>query len=828
MTRDVASPKSTGGIGYQFEDGVIAWWCLHMLAGRSPIDPTLGPPTKIQLQARPDGWLLDDMVAEFSSSAGAVRAAVSVKSDRVVKRTGAPADFVEDCWNLHLSPGATGFNSGRDFLVLASGRLEVTVREAVNDGLALASAELDKLDARISVDDWTNEGVRTFVQSFGCPDALIQDGDKHPIGELLSAVRIQDFDFERIDSSDSVRALALARELIGTGTDVDAQLLWNALNAIARELRPRAGVITLEVLLDRCRNVTHLKQHPSYSGGWAWLEERTAEWVEDTRSEIGKGVVIDRTNLVSQLCSMVSSNRGTIVVGDSGTGKSALAKEAKHKLEELGPVYCVCASQLGRFAGETSLAHLLSAQAASWALLVIDSLEQCSTDEDFRVVARSVRSLRLDTRSSPWRVALVCQRGHWDSRVREALESKNVSLTIRSTIVVDAFTPDEVESVAKKSAGLQTLQRRPDLSSVLNSPKVLDVLARNAERLNVETVAAWVGESSIIEWFWTGCMPEPDGTGRRSRLLRTLAAQQADERRFATLDTDIDGTEAEALRDVIGAGLLRNRHGALSFTHDLYADYARQRQLLAEYTARRVGDLRPRLENPLWHKAVRLIALHILETSSSVIDGWTELSRAFGDSPIGIDLGLEAIVFAARPTEILEGLLPVLTLADATLLRRFLARFFYVATTPHPGIANVLPPGASASSKAALQERFRVPSQGPWRAIVGWIIQNGELVSKHAPKELIQIAESWLGLSKSVIGLHRLPSARELGAVVLGVAEQMAAERRYSRDEESRQKAFLVAIMVASLHADRFPHSRTTAGRTCSLRACDSGRIRDT
>jgi len=211
MMRQVASPKSTGGGGYQFEDKVLAWWCLHMLAGRSPLDAKLGPPTKIQLQARPDGWLLDDMVVEFSSPAGTVRAAVSVKSDRVVKRTGAPADFVEDCWNLHLSPGATGFNCARDFLVLASGSLEVTVRDAVDAALALATAEQAQLDTRIPIASWTNDNVRSFVLSFACPNGLVSDGATHSIGALLSAVRIQDFDFERIDSSDEGRAQA--REL---------------------------------------------------------------------------------------------------------------------------------------------------------------------------------------------------------------------------------------------------------------------------------------------------------------------------------------------------------------------------------------------------------------------------------------------------------------------------------------------------------------------------------------------------------------------------------------------------------------------------------------
>ncbi|HZH77114.1 MAG TPA: hypothetical protein VEY88_13870, partial [Archangium sp.] len=115
MAREIASPKSSGGGGYNFEDEVSAWWMLNLLAGRSLLGPRAGPPTRLRFQARADGWLLDDLVADFAPRDGPVRAAISVKSGDVLKASRAPQDFVRDCWELHLTSREAGFDASRDY-----------------------------------------------------------------------------------------------------------------------------------------------------------------------------------------------------------------------------------------------------------------------------------------------------------------------------------------------------------------------------------------------------------------------------------------------------------------------------------------------------------------------------------------------------------------------------------------------------------------------------------------------------------------------------------------------------------------------------------------
>jgi hypothetical protein len=84
LATEVASPKSTGGGGFRFENKVAAFYALHLLASRSPLDASLGSLRRVRFQTKPDGWLLDDILLEFVTSGVESRAAVSVKSDREI------------------------------------------------------------------------------------------------------------------------------------------------------------------------------------------------------------------------------------------------------------------------------------------------------------------------------------------------------------------------------------------------------------------------------------------------------------------------------------------------------------------------------------------------------------------------------------------------------------------------------------------------------------------------------------------------------------------------------------------------------------------------
>ena len=135
MASNVASPKSTGGGGFVFEDDVCAWILACMLSGEPVFDVDLGVPIRLDFQTRPDGWFLNDVL--ITTAAGSVhhRFATSIKSNAQFTATAAPTDFVSYAWEQRLHIGSAVFDPARDFMVLITGPLSGAAASSVS-GLA--------------------------------------------------------------------------------------------------------------------------------------------------------------------------------------------------------------------------------------------------------------------------------------------------------------------------------------------------------------------------------------------------------------------------------------------------------------------------------------------------------------------------------------------------------------------------------------------------------------------------------------------------------------------------------------------------------------------
>ena len=69
MSKNIASPKQTGGGGFDFENRVAAYYLASLLSEQPPLDPKLGIISRIDFQTRVDGWYLDDVLLTLSDNA---------------------------------------------------------------------------------------------------------------------------------------------------------------------------------------------------------------------------------------------------------------------------------------------------------------------------------------------------------------------------------------------------------------------------------------------------------------------------------------------------------------------------------------------------------------------------------------------------------------------------------------------------------------------------------------------------------------------------------------------------------------------------------------
>jgi len=815
MARQTVSPKSTGGAGYNFEDEVIAWWALHLLVGQAPLDVSLGAPQRLRLQARPDGWLLDDLVADFASAGGPARAAISVKSEPLLKNRREFLAFVRDCWELHLTPGTTGFDSTRDRLVLATARLPDRQRTAVDDAIKRAASQSpESLDERIRQRGWCSQEVRAFIQDFACPEDL---PGAHPLhsrraGALLGAIRIQDFDFARVDSESRARAIRLCREQVDSGRKEDGQWLWEALISLVRQVRESGGELTLAVLLDRLRGQVRLKHHPDHAPAWQQLERLTTRWRKDTGDTIG-GIRLSREKPLRALEEALRTGHALVLLGESGTGKSALLKALLDQ-ELPGPAYCLHAEEAARTDGGgrpfDTWEDLVRAQPAPWALLALDGLDRLSRPNELQAVARILRELRMGGPGSPWRLILTCQPATWE-RLHEELRSRMAHLDPVTPLSLELLGEEELQRIGQELPLLAPLVARTELRPLTGNAKILDVLARAASGGGLPEGKAWRGEASLIEWYWNSYLRGADPRG--PSLLEKLASAQADERRFLTPSSRLSGDDSEAVRELERLGVLSEAEGTVRITHDLHADYARQRYLLGLFRAGDHEEVCSRAGNPLWHRALRLLALHLLESpplpQEQFLEAWVELfeamERASPKASNGVDLLLEAIAFTTQPGRILDLLFSQMQSSrENEMLERFLLRFHYTTTVPHPRVMEVLR-DAPVNVRAEHAATFRQPSSPSIHPVIEWIVRRRQDIHLLAQEALVTAIKPWLMMLHKRSHEPELPLRRELGEVILSIAEWKARVALFSLAED-RVDTYRVALRAGIDHPERVTH----------------------
>ena len=146
-----------------------------------------------------------------------------------------------------------------------------------------------------------------------------------------------------------------------------------------------------------------------------------------------------------------------------------------------------------------------------------------------------------------------------------------------ATLTVKKPTPVELATVWEAFPRLQRLAVEPHLETLLHNLKVLDLLANKARTGEEVAAQNWVGESDLISWFWNSEVANGPKSIMRSNLLKRLGEKQADELDVVTPVSDLIDTSQDVVDELIHDRLCVLKNEQLSFGHDLYGDWSRQR-----------------------------------------------------------------------------------------------------------------------------------------------------------------------------------------------------------------------------------------------------------
>ncbi len=447
------------------------------------------------------------------------------------------------------------------------------------------------------------------------------------------------------------------------------------------------------------------------------------------------------------------------------------------------------------------------------AALVLDGLDRLYDGCAFSVVRALIDAVDPGREGSPWRVVVTCQTQEWP-RLQQCLLHAGVPSAKWSVVECEPVSPEALMPVWETIPQAARLRYQLKLRPLLVNLKILDLIAsRLATGAEVQTTA-WVGESSVANWYWQSQIAIGHERGARERFAMLLAERQADELRLA-LPLNCFGVPELGPLDGLQTDRVcaRTDDGRVVFVHDLFGDWARLRVLIA-HADTLVHFLNARLDSPLWHRAIRLYGAYLLEHARDVAQWRSLLSTLSAQRDEGAcDLLLESIVFSANPASLLAQVQVDLMREQGLLLRRLLGRFLVFATLPDPSFVDLA--RADGYETTAVAVHYRCPNWPYWPSVLRFLHEHRADVLQAAAAEIARIVDLWLTHTEPGFPLRR--EAAQLG-LLLGERAR-AARRTYGGIDHKNRRLY---YQVALTGADELPDDVAAFALQASERVADN------
>lgn len=793
--------KNTVGEGFSTEELVVSSLACHLLSGLPWAGADGATVLSIECQTRQDGWFFDDAVVDVEKNGRKRACGCSIKSFALFTMSGAPRELAVALWQQWRAPAPSPFRPDQDSLILFVAQHEPDVREAWV-GLTESARAIppEVYGNRFATGAEPSPIRRDAFQSLrqGTPDRL--EATPEETARLLRSLHLCEHDFHHNAAESATRAVTLCQQALSDGGRAHAAELWRAVIDCVAPIRRKGGKITLSVLLAELAHRFPLKHHPSYAADWAGLENEGRNRIEALPGRIGGAVSLGREELARNIAEQVENQRVTTLVGDSGNGKSVLARDWVRRSP--GVALWLRASDLGAAGGIQAAFRLqhdgatLLNHSGQSGRLVFDGFDKCFDDAAFDEAARLLVAVTTGPAQNRWRTLITCCPEDWE-RIRRKLLQRGFVLSGRN-VPVGRLTQAELREVATGLPLLTGLINRPHLVALLRWPKALDIVATYGR--TIDSSEQWASESDFARWFWRSAICQEDSTSPRDRAARKLAVYLGDSMLAAASLEQFSTAEAE-----IFAGLARDGHVEIArdrnmvrFSHDLLGDWARLRELqiqpgnVAEF-------LQKRLYSPLWHRAVRYYALDLLEQHADAAP-WRQLFEQFAlnstTDALAQNLLLEAPVFASDPYAVLNRLWPLLEADKGALLQRFLRQFLQVATQPDDHFLRHIEK-EDPDLRLEIAARYRIPWPPYWYDVIRFLGQHGDQAIALAREEIADLCLLWLPLQRAIPGWMKTVATLAISAARRFYRSPLR-EQHQDHNDTSPEEKICQALLLAT------------------------------
>jgi hypothetical protein len=758
----VATPKQTGGGGFNFEDKATAYFLAKMLSGGPPLGPAPGNLLKIAFQARPDGWLLDDLLLTLDDGQAKHMAAASAKSNRHITGTGVPAETLKDIWNQFLNIDHQLFDQQQDYLLFIVAPLARSVSANLT-GLIKSAQTGDPavLAGRLNSGTFSQAQLALF-NGFACP---VPWKTSHKLTaadtfRLLSRIILLEFDFQDTASQNEMQVIAELCQVLRSRDQAEAVRLYRRLCAIRGEIAPHGGQIDRQGLLKLLIADFELSSLPQYDADWKKIGALTAYKLANIPDKIGGRCSLIRTESMLKLAAALNEVRFVYLTGRSGFGKTVLAKElAARTLKEGRQVIWLDADllQYPSLTAAARLSHpieaLLAAVHMHGNLIVVDGADRLFKEnliDHLMPLIRQVAALEPPI----WKMVITCQSEDYEALLK-LLYHKNMPFVDSRNEEIGAVTKNELLRAAVEFPPLIELFKHEHLLNLLGNLKYLDLVAFHLSAGNLKQLEGKLGETALVDWIWQQEISDNSSNGSlNSRFLQELAGKQAEQLSMYTPVTDFSIPESAPVAELKKLKLIGESADRLYFIHDLFGDWARYKIIRAKGERPRDYLLTLDLASPLWNKAIRLFGIYLLEKEASAtawLDFFNSFSAAEPRQKLVRSTLLEGVIFSNDTLQYLENLWPELQKKDGELMNQFLERFLARATMADQTMLKLA--GTSAGMTVSfLATNYRAPIFGYWFPVLAFIKAHADELMPHSRGNCLKTIRLWL--EKTAPGSH--------------------------------------------------------------------------
>ena len=426
MNTNVATPKQTAGGGFAFEDKVVGYYFVRMLAGPGSLKAP-GPITRIDCQVAVDGWKgFDDLLVTLGKGETLYRHAFSLKSNLQFNKETAPVSLVRSAWELLLHHTSDVMDIENDKFGLVCIPYPDPPKVAIQSLLLKARQQTPaQLSERLPVSGYASDIERSIHYSCFCPQILAEGLNKEQTlpGNILKKMSVIELDFESIESSTEMTALFICSELVRDSTNANAQNLWNALCQTAQRVRTAGGGISRGELLSEIRSVVELRELPDFAEDWHHLDLWSDTELSAISDSVAGTIKVDRDEITAKITSSLQVISFVALVGASGTGKTVVAKRVGEESCNISSILWLKGERLRpgyieAFGSYHRLLHPLKEVLANGkhknGLIILDSAERLLDEADFAEFCLLLNVLDMHKEGSVWRLLVICREEAWE------------------------------------------------------------------------------------------------------------------------------------------------------------------------------------------------------------------------------------------------------------------------------------------------------------------------------------------------------------------------------------------------------------------------------